>query len=62
MHNHTNPHKYGLSFFISAVETIYKEKKEFIKNIAYGVRIGKYAENIDEIFEEEKVYDGLLNL
>jgi len=59
MHNHINPHRYGLSFFISAVEAVYKEKKEFIKNIAYGVRIGKYAENIEEVFKEN---DGLLNL
>ena len=62
MHNHSNPHEYGLSFFISAIECIYKEKIELIKNIAYGVRIGRFGDDIEEVFKNEKTDDVLLNL
>ena len=55
--NHKSPENYGLSFFKTALNTIFEEKQEFIKSIAYGVRIGKFADDIEEVFSDE-----LLNL
>jgi len=48
---------------IIGINTIFEEKQEFIKSIAYGVRISKFVDNIEEVFKEEKeIKSGLINL
>jgi len=58
--------EYGISFFKTSLESIYKEKNDLTKSIAIAFRVGRYAKDdefrefISEVKEEVVEVDELI--